>query len=437
MNKILIIPFLNENDAAGSGTIVSIPISIGDWVEIDDTVLEIETDKVTVEVPATIAGKVESIHVQMGQEVNQGTEFAALSISSYDVQSNEEIKELTSMQVEFEKKPSENSSLIITPSEKDLTIESRISSEQTIIPASPSTRRLARKLGVNLAEISNASPSGRVTIEDVENFVKRIISQYSHSSEATKTLETPANQALAAKSLNITSDLNMFGSIRSEKASKMVMATSRNMTHAWSTIPHAWLQQNIDITDLEVWRKEHKEAGGSLTITVIIAKAIAIALKAFPKLNSSLDEVNNLIHYKEYYDVGVAVDTPNGLVVPSLRSVESKGLEALSAELRELSQLAHSRKLKPNDMQGAGITLSNLGGIGLNAIFPIVNWPQAAIVGVAASELVPKYINDELYQRRVMTATLGFDHRIINGADGARFLTHLKMLLEDIRRLVV
>ena len=302
--------------------------------------------------------------------------------------------------------------------------------QSLIIPASPSTRRLARKLGVNLAELAQLSGSQRINTSDVERFVKSIIS---------KNLNTQKNDTLdeIKHQNNKPTDITKHGLIRSEKASKMAISTSSNMTRTWTNIPHAWLQQNVDITELETWRKEHKKNGGSLTITVIIAKAIAVALKSFPLLNSSFDEEKKLIHFKEYYDVGIAVDTPQGLVVPTLRGVDSKGLETLSSELRELSQRAYSRKLTLNDMQGAGITLSNLGGIGLNAIFPIINWPQTAIVGVAASELVPKYIDNELCERQVMAVTLGFDHRIINGADGAKFLTHLKTLLEDIRMFII
>ena len=197
----------------------------------------------------------------------------------------------------------------------------------------------------------------------------------------------------------------------------------------------------MDITDLENWRQQNKEKvrqlGGSLTLTVLLAKAVATALQSFPKLNSSYDEQTNEIVYKDYIDMGIAVDTERGLVVPTLRQVNQKGLVVLSSELSQLSEKARTNKLSPQDLQGAGMTISNLGGMGLSAIFPIVNWPQVAIIGLGASEVEPRFHQGECVPRRRLTVTLGFDHRIINGADGARFLVHLKTLIEDVRLMLL
>lgn len=422
MTETLTIPTLDESDDSAMGTVVSIPVEVGDKVAVEDTVLEIETDKTTIEIPSPYAGKVEKIYVQVGQDVSAGmkvAEFALLASKSPTPATPEKSEQPESSTAESKQTVTEPP----TPPEPKV-VEQASHGDGSMIPAGPSVRRLARKLGVDLRALSGLN---RITVDDVESYVKKTLAQLQGDGE---------KNSVKGEQTKLTSS-DQFGPIHSEPASQMTLATSRNMTHAWSSIPHAWIQQSIDITDLELWRKQHKENGGSLTITVIVAKAIAAALKEFPRLNSSYDEENKQIHYKDYFDIGIAVDTPHGLVVPALRSVDTRGLEHLASDLRELSQKAHQRKLTPKEMRGAGITLSNLGAIGLDAIFPTVHWPQAAIVGMASSELVPKYVDSELLPRRIMNLTLGFDHRIINGAEGARFLVYVKKLLEDIRLLVI
>jgi pyruvate dehydrogenase E2 component (dihydrolipoamide acetyltransferase) len=213
------------------------------------------------------------------------------------------------------------------------------------------------------------------------------------------------------------------------------------MANCWSRVPHAWLQETIDITDVEEWRQQHKaeirKSGGSLTITTILAKAVAFALREFPRLNSSYDETANEVVYKDYVDIGIAVDTEYGLLVPNCRAVDRKGLMELSRDLATLTAKAHSRKLSTQDLQGGGITISNLGGIGLNAVFPIVNWPQVVILGVSAGTTRPKWLDGRVVPRFELTATIGFDHRVVNGAEGARFLRHVKKYVEDIRLMLL
>ncbi|MFA3791123.1 dihydrolipoamide acetyltransferase family protein [Aliiglaciecola sp. SL4] len=429
MQNHLIIPNLSESGDDIQGTIVGILMEVGDVIQEGDTVLEIETDKVTVEIPSTYSGTVDSILVNIDQEVSEGVEFATITALE------PKVEELKIEEPKIEEPTKDVNVTLAIPSEEKSVDKNKLQSssdEQTreaintnTLPASPSTRRLARKLGINLEDIKQAPNTKRISTDDVKLHAKNIILRQPNVNDSSSAVRRPLP------------DVEAYGPIERQKVSKMTFATSANMTYAWSQIPHAWLQQDIDITDLENWRKSYKEKGGSLTITVILAKALAAALRSFPKFNSIYDEENSELIYKQYYDVGIAVDTPQGLVVPSLRSVDSKGLDELSSELKTLSKKAIDRKLLAKDMQGAGITLSNLGGIGLTSIFPIVNWPQVAILGIAASEELPKYINDQICKRRIMKVTLGFDHRIINGAEGARFLVHLKDIIEDIRLLLV
>ena len=215
----------------------------------------------------------------------------------------------------------------------------------------------------------------------------------------------------------------------------ITQATSKNMTTTWSQIPHAWLQEKVDITDLEAKRQIHKhqvkQKGGALTITSILVKVISKALEEFPIFNTSLDANTNEIIYKDYINVGVAVDSNRGLMVPVLRDSNTKGIVEISQDLVQLSEKVKSKKISPDELQGGTFTISNLGGIGTSAIFPLVNHPQAAILGVAASTKEAVWINNAFEPRLLMPLTIGFDHRIINGADAARFLKYVKELLED------
>lgn len=217
--------------------------------------------------------------------------------------------------------------------------------------------------------------------------------------------------------------------------SGIAQATSKNMTTAWSKIPHAWLQEKADITALEAKRQLYKgqvkEAGGSLTITAILVKVMAKALEKFPLFNTSLDERTQEVIYKSYIHIGVAVDTEKGLVVPKIENAHQKSITEIALGLSEISQKARNKKLTAQDLEGATFTISNLGGIGTTSIFPIVNFPQVAILGIAASKKEALWIEDEFQPRLLMPMTIGFDHRVINGADAARFLQYVKQLLED------
>lgn len=449
MIRELEIPSLGEGDD-GEGTVITIPYEVGDTVHVGDTLLEVETDKVTFEIQAEYEGVIEDFMLEVGQQIQPGLKFAKLSVtgdssteSKIDsVESDDAPKKSneSTESIKSDKKVEDKQEVVTTEnlsSNKPDTSEKQIPTppvnnddqKKLFIQANPGARRLARQIGIDLSTVKGSQKHGRITKDDVKRHAKLQNQSSTTVSEAPKNTNRPLP------------DLSEFGPLRREPLSKITIATSNNMVHAWSRIPHAWLQQNIDITELEEWRQqkktEVKNQGGSLTLTILLAKAVAVALKSYPKLNSSFDDHNNELVYKDYTDIGIAVDTEQGLVVPTLRQVDKKGMIALSKDLAVLSEKARGRKLTPKDMMGAGITISNLGGIGLNSIFPIVNWPQVAIIGVAASEIKSTYIEGEFVPRRIMTVTLGFDHRVINGADGARFLVHLKSLLEDTRSMLL
>lgn len=420
----LTIPALGEGAATGRGIVIAAPFSAGNTVQAGDTLLEVETDKVTLDIPAEEDGTLESMLLSVGDEVQTGQVFATLSVAT--ATSHPQTNEPGQTQAS-QSPPSDASTPAVKPAAPDSTLAAP-EPEHTLAPANPSTRRLARELGINLARITGTGKHGRITKDDVKRYAKQYIQA---------TVQTPGAKPVDRP----LPDFSAFGPTHREPLSNIATATCNNMTHAWTRIPHAWLQETMDITDLENWRQQNKEKvrqlGGSLTLTVLLAKAVATALQSFPKLNSSYDEQTNEIVYKDYIDMGIAVDTERGLVVPTLRQVNQKGLIVLSSELSQLSEKARTNKLSPRDLQGAGMTISNLGGMGLSAIFPIVNWPQVAIIGLGASEVEPRFHQGECVPRRRLTVTLGFDHRIINGADGARFLVHLKTLIEDVRLMLL
>ncbi|MDB4293486.1 2-oxo acid dehydrogenase subunit E2, partial [Maribacter sp.] len=263
--------------------------------------------------------------------------------------------------------------------------------------------------------------SNRISVKDVKNYAKAL------------------NQNRTTGGAHITMaqlpDLSKWGAIRSEAMTGIMQATSTNMTTSWSQIPHAWLQEKVDITYLEERRQAHKAAfkakGSALTITGILVKVVAKALQDFPIFNASIDTRNAAIVYKDYINVGVAVDSDRGLMVPVLKNADQKSIADIAIELATLAQKVKSKKIAIEELEGATFTISNLGGIGTSAIFPLVSFPQVAILGVAGSQTEAIHIDGQFQPRLMMPLTIGFDHRVVNGADAARFLKHVKNLLED------
>jgi pyruvate dehydrogenase E2 component (dihydrolipoamide acetyltransferase) len=278
------------------------------------------------------------------------------------------------------------------------------------VAAAPSVRRLAREIGVDIAQVPASGPGGRISAEDVK----------AHSKTRH---ETRGSAAAVAAPLP---DFSQWGEIERQPMSKVRQITAERLVQAWTTIPMVTQFDKADISDLEKWRKQYskkaEKAGGKLTPTAILIKILGAALKTFPQFNASIDIANNEIVYKKYCNIGIAVDTPHGLMVPVMRDVDKKNIIELAVELGEMAQKTRERKIGPADMRGGSMTISNVGVMGGTAFTPIVNPPEVAILGVARSSVEPTYIDGELEPRTMMPLSLSYDHRVIDGADGARFL---------------
>ena len=420
---ILHLPSLGEG--VTKAVVAGVLVDVGDRVAVGQPLIEVETDKVTVEVPANAAGVVETLSVAVGDEIQAGDVFATLAEESG---SSAAPAPPPTIETPVES-PVETASLPVAPppapptapeTSPDIPPFPRPAGES--IPAGPVSRRMARELGIDIADVQGSGYRGRISVQDVKAHARRLLTERPAGGEA-----APAHPPLP--------DISAFGPVQRQPLSRIGQVTAANMQRNWSEIPHAWLQEEVDITELEAARQRHKarvaEAGGALTLTAILVRALAGALAEFPLFNGVLDGEKNEVILREYIHIGVAMDTERGLLVPVLRDVAGKNLLQIAQALAELTGKARQNRLGMDDLQGAGFTLSNLGGMGLTGITPIVNWPQVAILGVAGGRELPRYVNGKVRPRLMLPLTLGFDHRLINGADGARFLAHLRETLAD------
>ena len=398
------LPELGDN--VTQATVVGVLVKEGDRVEPGQPLLELETDKAVVEVPAEAGGVVKRVLVKVGDEVRPGQPFLELAEA-------EGRPEAPAPKAEEAPRPAPKEA---PPAPQEAP------SERRLIPAAPSIRRLARELGVDLTRLRGTGLAGRITEEDVRRAAG---------------LGEAAPAALPAAPAPRLPDFTKWGPVRREPMSGVRKATVRSMSQAWAQVPMVTHFDEADVTELEALRKQYakkaEEKGFRLTLTAFLLKALALTLKAFPKFNASLDVEAQEIVYKDYIHIGVAVDTPHGLLVPVIRDVDRKGVLRLAEELQEISQRARERKLSPEEMQGATFSLSNLGGIGGTGFTPIVNWPEVAILGVSRSQMKPLWDpgKEAFVPRLVMPFSLTYDHRLIDGADAARFCRHLAGILED------
>ncbi|BDG27996.1 2-oxo acid dehydrogenase subunit E2 [Thermus thermophilus] len=409
------LPELGDN--VTQATVVGVLVKEGDRVEPGQPLLELETDKAVVEVPAEAGGVVKRVLVKVGDEVRPGQPFLELAEAEGGAEAPplkaEERPEAPAPKAEEAPRPAPKEA---PPAPQEAP------SERRLIPAAPSIRRLARELGVDLTRLRGTGLAGRITEEDVRRAAG---------------LGEAAPAALPAAPAPRLPDFTKWGPVRREPMSGVRKATARAMAQAWSQVPMVTHFDEADITELEALRKQYakkaEEKGFRLTLTAFLLKALALTLKAFPKFNASLDVEAQEIVYKDYIHIGVAVDTPHGLLVPVIRHVDQKGVLRLAEELQEISEKARERKLAPEDMQGATFSLSNLGGIGGTGFTPIVNWPEVAILGVSRSQMKPLWDpgKEAFVPRLVMPFSLTYDHRLIDGADAARFCRHLAGILED------
>lgn len=430
------LPDLGENIQAGD--IINILVSVGDTIAIDQPVLELETDKATVEVPSSVAGVVKEIHIKVGDTVKvdqpiltlEGTAVAPAPVSQPAPAVAQPPAPESAVEVEPELKvaaPAQQETVPVVPmvpSESLPPAFYRPDAAYSAVPAAPNVRRLAREIGVDVTQVPGTGPGGRITLADVKNYAR-------HRSLSGLITTAPAPQVTVAP----LPDFSKWGQVEREAMSNIRRKTAEHLSQAWTTIPHVTQFAKADISELEELRKRFAKnveaAGAKLTLTAILLKVVASVLKTFPQFNASVDMAKNELVFKKYYHIGVAVDTDRGLLVPVIRNVDQKNILELAVELNEVAEKARNRKLTLDDMQGGTFSISNLGGIGGSYFTPIVNAPEVAILGVARGEMEPVYQNGQFEPRLRLPLALSYDHRLIDGADGARFLKTLVEHLEQ------
>jgi pyruvate dehydrogenase E2 component (dihydrolipoamide acetyltransferase) len=405
-----------------TGKVSDILVKAGDTVSKDQVVLVVSTDKVDAEMPVDVSGTVEAVLVNKGDEVNEGTPVLRLKTSG-------SAAPVVSPPAAAAPVVS-NGAVNTAPAATSAAASTGAGDKKGAVRVSPLARKRAKELGVNLSDVRAADGAGRLSYKDVLEHVKQKMS----APATTATSAAAAPGAMAHKPLP---NFEKFGPVERQPQSRIGVLTADNMVYAFNAIPHAWISEKADITALEALRQQYKEqvkaAGGNLTTTAMLAKAVSQVLRKMPQFNTSYDIEKREVIYKKFYNVGIAVDTPRGLLVPVLHNVDRKGLTEISVDLTELSTRTRDGKNKPEDMEGGTFTISNIGGIGGTNMISIVNWPQVAILSIVAAQKEPVW-NEETSSfepRLMMPMTIGWDHRVINGADAARFLVELKRILEN------
>ncbi|MBJ6951097.1 pyruvate dehydrogenase complex dihydrolipoyllysine-residue acetyltransferase [Vibrio cholerae] len=414
-------------------TVTEIMVNVGDSISEEQSLITVEGDKASMEVPAPFAGTLKEIKVAAGDKVKTGSLIMVFEVAGA-------VTVAAPVQAAAPA-PAAAPAQAATPAAAAPATSGEFQENHEYSHASPVVRRLAREFGVNLAKVKGSGRKNRILKEDVQNYVK----------EALKRLESGAQAAASGKgdgaALGLLPwpkvDFSKFGDTEVQPLSRIKKISGANLHRNWVMIPHVTQWDNADITELEKFRQEQnameakRDTGMKITPLVFIMKAAAKALEAFPAFNSSLSDDGESLILKKYVNIGIAVDTPNGLVVPVFKDVNKKGIYELSKELAEVSKKARGGKLTAADMQGGCFTISSLGGIGGTAFTPIVNAPEVAILGVSKSEMKPVWNGKEFAPRLQLPLSLSYDHRVIDGAEGARFITYLNECLSDIRRLVL
>nr|WP_320136954.1 pyruvate dehydrogenase complex dihydrolipoyllysine-residue acetyltransferase [uncultured Amphritea sp.] len=411
--------------------VVEVLVKDGDTVAEGDSLLVLETDKASMEVPAPKAGVVKSMKIKDGDQVNEGQLLMQLEVTGAAPTAPVASAPVAAASAPAAA-PAKAATAPAAPAAGKVDREA-LEQKNKQVHAGPAVRAIAREFGVDLSLVSGTGPRTRILKEDVQAYVKGALKQLAEKPAAAVTGSgIPAIPEV---------DFSQFGEIEMVKMSKIHKLTAANMSRCWLNIPHVTQFDKADITDLEAFRAEMKEEaarnGVKLTPLPFMLKAIAIALKAHPKFNASLHADGEHIVYKKYVNIGMAVDTPNGLMVPVIKDADKMSIYELSLAAVELAGKAKDRKLKPTEMQGACFTISSLGGIGGTGFTPVVNAPEVAILGVSKADIEPRWNGKEFEPRKMLPLCLSYDHRAINGSDAGRFLTYLNQLLSDVRRMVM
>ncbi|MDE2953916.1 MAG: 2-oxo acid dehydrogenase subunit E2 [Gemmatimonadota bacterium] len=407
------LPDLGEGVEAGD--VVSVLVAEGDTVEIDQSVVELETDKALVEVPSSVAGTITKIHISAGDRVPVGSLLISVEEGEQQVTADPEPEaEAPAPAPEEKPEPTARAPEPTPPSPRP----PAPTSNGDPIPAAPSTRRLARELGVDLTQVAGSGPGGRISQDDVKAAVR---DRQTGGIAPTAPVELP--------------DFSRWGNIERQPLSKVRQIIAKNMSQAWQQVAHVTQFDRADVTDLEAFRQRNKERtealGTKLTPTVLALKAIITALKTFPQFNASLDAGANEIILKHYYNLGIAVDTERGLLVPVIKDVDRKDILELALELGDISQRARTSKIGLDELQGGTFTVTNLGSLGVGEFTPIVNHPEVAILGLGRAREEATVREGRIEPRLIMPLALSYDHRVIDGADGARFMRKIVDALEN------
>ena len=404
--------------------VIDVLVAVGNTVSENDSLITLEGNKATMDVPSPIAGHVKAIQISVGDRIKEGDPILQLEVSTDKAASKPEALDTASATIESSKE----TATIQTPAEQAVTDTDETSQA---IYASPAVRRIGRELGIDLKNIPGSGLKNRVTKEDVQQFVQRQLQLANQSSSAVG--GWPSMPVL---------DFSKFGDIEPRSLSKIKKITGINLARNWATIPHVTQFSEADITECEAFRQSQKPYAEQqkvrLTLLPFIMKAVVAALKEYPSFNASLDTTKDLLILKKYFNIGVAVDTPSGLVVPVIRHVDQKGLFEIARELTEISEKARTTGLSMADMQGGCFSLSNLGGIGGMGFTPIINAPEVAILGISQTQrkaVLDRSGNSSI--RLMLPLSLSYDHRVIDGAEGARFAVYLTERLREIRTLLL
>ncbi len=429
--------------------VIELLVAVGDRVGKDQGLVTLESDKATMEVPSSVAGVVKELKVKLGDTLSEGALVALIEAEEADASAPAPAKAAAPAPAKVEApkaeatrdeppkpeapKPSEPAVVATeAPRSPPVSFSAESVLPQNVPHASPAVRLHARELGVDLSKVSGSGRKGRITREDVNAYVKQALAR-------------PAAAAVVAGGggLNLLPwpkvDFAKFGAVETQPLSRIKKISGANLARNWAMIPHVTQFEQADISEMEAFRKKMGEENPNQKITplVFLIKAAVAALKAFPSFNASLDDSGENLVFKKYFHIGIAVDTPDGLVVPVIRDADSKGLLQLAAELGEISKKARDKKLGPADMSGGCFSISSLGGIGGTSFTPIINAPEVAILGVSKSEMRPVWNGKEFEPRLMLPLSLSYDHRVIDGAEAARFASFFARQLGDIRRLLL
>ena len=442
------VPELGEN--VESADVSRVLVNVGDTIARDQPVLELETDKATIEVPSSVAGVIKEIKVRKGEKVKVGAVVLTVDGAAGNGAG-------AAAPAAAEAPAAEAPAPARTqPSEKPAAPDHKVLSMRrpepadgrsaapradppppqspaprtargSVAPASPSVRRLAREIGVDINEIPGSGPGGRISLDDVKEQARRVLSGVGSLGAV-----APGGSARAVRPLP---DFQKWGEVERQPWSNVRRATSEHLTYAWNTIPHVTQFDKADVTALEELRKTYRgdveKAGGNLTVTAILVRILATAVKQFPQFNASIDTERGEIVYKKFVGIGVAVDTDRGLLVPVIRNADQKNITQIAIELQQLAAKARDRKLTLEEMSGGSMSISNLGGIGGTYFTPIVNWPEVAILGVSRGVMEPVWRTSAFEPRLMLPLSLSYDHRVIDGADAIRFLRWLVEAIEQ------